>query len=174
MLDVFDDALDADEYDVVRKLGGMAMSVAKKLNDDKLIKRVGEQGQRYKALAEAYSSVRAAEETLKTSPDNAEANLVVGRYCCLMKGQWQDGLDNLAKGSDAECKALADKELARPAAPDAQVAVADGWYDLAQTQGVATRQILLAHASEWYERALPKLDGLAACPGREAYRETGR
>ena len=40
-----------------------------------------------------------AMETLKGKPDDPEANLIAGKYLCLAKGDWPNGLPMLAKSS---------------------------------------------------------------------------
>lgn len=158
---VFDDALDADRFDVAKRAGSLAMAAARKSNDAKLTQRITEKAQGFKAMQEAFSSARAARGTLKTDPDNAESNFIVGRYTCFYKDEWSEGLKQLAKGSDGVLKTLAQKEMAAQANPDDQLAVADGWYDLADQYVSPAKDNLLSHASDWYEKALPGLSGLS-------------
>jgi serine protease Do len=156
----FEEAFEGDDYDTAKQLGGIAVAAARKGRDAKLSKRIADRGRQFKALQEVYSTVRPALETLKTSPADAEANLLVGRFQCFFKEQWQDGLLLLAKGSDPALKDLARKELAGPDAPDAQLAIADGWYEQADRQPAEVKDRVALHASGWYEKALPGLSGL--------------
>ncbi len=160
-LALFDEAVDVDLYDVAKRAGGLAVAAANKSRDAKLTQRIKERGQQYRALQEAFSSVRAAQDTLKANPDDTAANLVVGRYRCLFKGDWTNGLGQLVKGSDIELKALAQKELAVQANPDELLAVADGWHDQADKWATPAKEKLLEHASQWYEKALSGLTGLS-------------
>ena len=54
--------------------------------------------------------VRVALATLKTNPTDPEANLVVGKYHCFVKDEWEKGLPMLLKGNDAALKELATAE----------------------------------------------------------------
>jgi hypothetical protein len=97
----------------------------------------------------------AAETVLKTRPNDPQANLTVGQYLCLYRGQWKAGLPRLAKGADAKLKTAATKELAS-AEP---VAVADAWYDLLPTLELHAKRMTAAHALELYAEALPTTEG---------------
>jgi hypothetical protein len=97
---------------------------------------------------------------LKESPDDPAANLAVGRYACLVKGDWDGGLPLLAKGSDATLKALAARELAHSTTADETAAVADAWWDAATKTDPLSRTALIAHAVSLYERSATGITGL--------------
>src|SRR5262249_7541223 len=64
-------------------------------------------------------------------------------------------------GSDAELKALAEKDKAGPETPAAQFELANGWYELAQGQETEiAKGRLQARALLWYQQALPGLVGV--------------
>lgn len=69
-------------------------------------------------------AVKKAEATLKESPDNPDANLVLGKYLAFSKGDWDLAIPCLAKGSDPFYQALADKERAG-AKP---LEIGDAWW----------------------------------------------
>jgi hypothetical protein len=98
---------------------------------------------------------------LKNRPDDPSANFAVGRYSCLVKGDWDGGLPMLAKGSNPAFKALAERELAHASGSDEVSAVADGWWDAAGKEpDAASRTALTAHAVALYERAVGEAVGL--------------
>jgi hypothetical protein len=66
----------------------------------------------------------------------------------------------LAKGSDATLKKLASDELASPADPVTQLALADAWWNLADSSPPAARPQIHLRASKWYGAAAPSLTGL--------------
>src|SRR5678815_1655930 len=49
----------------------------------------------------------AAESVLKTRPNDANANLTVGQYLCLYRGQWKTEIPQLTKKADARLKTAA-------------------------------------------------------------------
>ncbi len=159
-LGAMDDAIKADQYDVARKLGSLALSMSKTLKDTKMTERVLERGKQFKSLQSGYAEAKSGMETLKTSPDDAAANLIVGRFMCMVKGDWDSGLPRLAKSGDESVQSLATKEIAGPRGAEEQLELADGWHDLADSQTGLKKDNLLAHASYWYERAMPSLSGV--------------
>src|SRR5204862_7947522 len=94
-------------------------------------------------------------------PDDAAANTEMGQLLCYVKGNWELGVRFLVKGSDGPLKALAQKELAVSLEAAEQVAVADGWWDLAEKEKSPLRKSQLQlHARDFYEAALPGLSTL--------------
>ena len=80
-----------------------------------------------------HEAIQAAQERLKTDPDDPDACLAVGRWYCFQQGDWDEGLKLLAKGSDAALKSLAAEELAsKPSKAEDKVARGDAWWDLAE------------------------------------------
>ena len=92
--------------------------------------------------------------TLKTSPADPEANLVVGKYHCLQKDDWDKGLPMLAQGSDAALKQLAAAELAKPTAAEEQKKLGDGWWEFAGSKVKLAWKGSLRRAVYWYRKAV--------------------
>ena len=97
-----------------------------------------------------------ARETLQKDPNDAGANLTLGRWLCLLKNDWSNGLPHFAKGSDVALKALAEQELAGDLDEKQQTQLADGWWDFAQKEADLEREGARQHAAELYRIALPK------------------
>jgi hypothetical protein len=157
---VVDEAVAADNFDLAIKLVDLADVAARKIANPPLIKRV--QG-RAKELAEQrkdYEKIEEALETLKKQPKDAEANLTVGKYLCLTKGDWDKGLPRLALGSDGTLQALARKEAAKPTTAAARTDLADGWWDLAAGERGPAKPHLQRRAYYWYKLAIADLMGL--------------
>jgi len=110
-----------------------------------------------------HAAILAAQERLKTDPDDAAACLAVGRWLCFNEGNWDEGLKLLAKGSDATLKSLAAEELAsRPINTERRVARGDAWWDLAEKADRKTKAAMRQRAAHWYQEAMPDLaPGLA-------------
>jgi formylglycine-generating enzyme required for sulfatase activity len=105
---------------------------------------------------------QAAEERLKTRPDDPDACLAAGRWRCFCQGDWDEGLAFLARGSDAVLKSLAAKELgATPVKSQEKLDRADAWWDLAEKAAGRTKVAMRARAAHWYEESLSGLAGLA-------------
>jgi len=113
------------------------------------------------ALRDAAGQIASDLEKLKASPNDPAANLAVGRYHCLLKDNWAAGLPLLAKGSNAEFKALAMQEIPTPTDPLTIARLADGWWNLSGKQSESTAKAsITAHAAALYGAALPGLTGL--------------
>ena len=105
--------------------------------------------------------MKEAAAVLDKKPDDAAANLTVGKYYCFQKGDWEKGLPMLALGQDETLKAVAAQEIAGVTKPDDQVKVGDAWWDLAEKEQGRVQATLRGRANYWYQQALPELSGLA-------------
>ena len=103
-------------------------------------------------LVKAYEDVKAAKVTLEKTPDDPEANLVVGKYLCFVKGDWDKGVPMLALGKDEALKALAKLELEGAASSKEQAKLGDGWWNLAEKQEGTAKKQIQARAGHWYQR----------------------
>jgi hypothetical protein len=66
---------------------------------------------------------------LTAAPDDAAANLEVGRHLCFYKNDWRSGLPALARGGDAALKAAARLDLSNPSTGEQRAKVGDAWWD---------------------------------------------
>ncbi len=150
----------AEQFDLAMDYGKAAYTAARNAKDPGLVEEIVARGREVLARKAEHEQVLQAQKTLAVSPDDAEANLLAGRYACLVREDWRRGLPRLAKGSDAELREAALLDLAAPTdAPD-QIAVADRWWELAQQRAEAERNVLLRRAAHWYRAAQPGATGL--------------
>lgn len=150
-----------DDYDAAEKLASSALANARKSQDVGLANRAAAKGKEVADLKSRFDKLKKPTETLAANPDDGPANLLVGRFQCLIKGNWRVGLPLLAKASDPALQALAAKELAAPADGPGQLAVGDGWWDLSEKEPAPSKDLLKDHAVVWYEKSVSKLNGLA-------------
>ena len=105
-----------------------------------------------------YEAIQTSQEQLKTHPDDPDACLTVGRWCCFSRGDWDEGLKLLAKGSDVALKTLAAEELAsKPAQAEEKVARGDAWWGLAEKATGKAKAAMRRRAVHWYQEAMPDL-----------------
>jgi hypothetical protein len=152
-------ALRLEQFDTADRLVAAAGVAAAKTKDAALIRSVQEQSRDLNAARMASGAARNAAEVLAKNPADPAANLAVGRYRCLVLGDWGGGLPLLAKGSDAALKALAARDIAQQG-PATAVDVGDGWWDFAEKQQGTGKTECRARAGYWYQAALPTLGGL--------------
>ncbi|MEI8375788.1 MAG: LamG domain-containing protein [Planctomycetota bacterium] len=153
-------AISQDNFKVADELGKLALAEARKAVEKELIAHVQGRIAEIAELFKAYDDMKAARVTLEKTPDNPESNMVMGKYLCFVKGDWDKGLLMLALGKDETLKALAKRELAGAASSAEQTKLGNDWWDFAEKQeGMAKKQIQ-ARAGHWYQEALPGLAGL--------------
>ncbi|NQT14359.1 MAG: WD40 repeat domain-containing protein [Planctomycetes bacterium] len=150
-----DIAVAEDNFDAASQLGEMARAAAQKARSYPLLKQIAARMQKLDEVRQAHAEYQKAVARLEESPTDPEANLAAGRYLCLSRSDWERGIPMLALGSDPALKAPAVKELAGADSPDAQIAVGDAWWDLAQTKEGHQRNSYLLRAGHWYEQAQP-------------------
>jgi formylglycine-generating enzyme required for sulfatase activity len=152
---LLDVALAEDDFEAARQFGRLAQESAKKGRNYSLLKKVAARMEKLDELQQAHGEYQKAVARLEENPTDPEANLSAGRYLCLSRGDWERGIPMLALGSDPALKDPAVKELAGADSPDAQVALGDGWWDLAQTKDGRERKSYLLRAAHWYQKAQP-------------------
>jgi hypothetical protein len=146
---VMDEAIGEDNFDVAKKLGRLAGQMARLSKDKELLQDIVAKNKEVEAAAKAYGGVAEAMAVLKEKSDDPDANLTVGKYRCFAKSDWKRGLPMLALGSDQVLKAAAEKDIAGAASAAEQVKLGDAWWDMAKDR-----------ANFWYAQALPELEGL--------------
>lgn len=160
------EALKEDKLDTAAELAKLAQSEASKARDKETVLKARNLSKEILEAQKAFGEVEAALAKLKQTPDDPDANLISGRYYCLLRRDWEKGLPYLIKGSDEKLKALAEEDLKhsppiwKPAAavppPDpvpASIAmkVADAWWDMGQLARGNEREGALWRAGVWYQ-----------------------
>ncbi len=172
---VIDEAIADGRYDIAVNIAEIAYRLASGEGDAELRKRTYDRRNSVRKLALKWQGLTDARNTLKTTPDNPAANLAVGRWFCFERGDWKQGLPHLAKCSSPALKGIAAQEVnSPPATPDAQVKLADAWWNLAEKVEGKTKDSLMAHAGQWYGKALDGLpEGFAKAKVKKRLEEAG-
>lgn len=159
-LDVIDEAVAADEYELAERVLEMGTTAAKKARDGALVRHLAVQRDRIEESIEAYRGVERALAKLGQQPVDPEANRIVGDYYCLRKQDWEKGLPMVALSNSATLKPLAVRELEGISSPTEMLELAEGWFEASKTKQRPLSTAILGRATHWYERALPGLSGL--------------
>ncbi len=157
---LIDQAVDDDNFTAADRLGKLALATARKARDLALVKQIVARNKEVEKIEKAYAAAQKALVTLDEKPTDPEANFTVGRFYCLIKGDWDDGLPMLALGSDPALRELATRELQGAPKPEDQVALGDAWWDWAEEEAGTSTERGQGRAAYWYERAAPQLSGL--------------
>lgn len=112
-------------------------------------------------LADGWKDLASELETLKADATNQQAHLKLGKFYCFVRGDWDLGLEHLAKGDDAELRELASIEQSDPTEGSVQYDLANSWYaywkKIPDDQSIASLQVG-RHARHWFEKAMPSLN----------------
>ena len=133
-LAVLDEAIAKDKFTVAAQLADVALREAKKAKGKTLASLATKRAADLDKVSQAFEEVKRAAASLEKSPTDPEANLIVGKYKCFVKGEWETGIPMLARGNDANLKAPAAKESEPAASLDELAALGDKWWDLADTK----------------------------------------
>ncbi|HVW37239.1 MAG TPA: hypothetical protein VHB99_08030, partial [Pirellulales bacterium] len=107
-LSLIDDFIAANEFDKASKSAGIAQAAARTLKNPQLTKDVAEKKREAERIAKEFLKIRDDLARLDADESDPAANLAVGKFYCLTKGDWQRGLELLARGDDPAYKSLAE------------------------------------------------------------------
>lgn len=157
---LIEQAVAADEYETATRLGEVVLTAARALKAAALARRVSARLKEIETFAAAYAGLSESRAKLQQAPSDPDANLALGRYYCLTKGDWAKGLPMLKLGSDPALQRLAQADLEAADAAVGQLAAAEGWWELAEEQEGPVGEEVRLRAGYWYTRAGPNLAGL--------------
>ena len=159
---LMEEAVERDEYQAADDMGQVAIAAARRLADKEEVAAITRRQRDISRMEAAYRRVRQAIAEHDPASSNPTMSEMVGRYFCLMKGDWERGLPYLARGDDLVLKRLAQRELDEPADSANQLALADAWWDAIDDATSLEETQIRRRALWWYEAALPELpQGLA-------------
>ncbi len=169
-------AIDAQRYEAARELARIALECARASEDSAVMHDASRMTEETVRLADAYAATADARQILAEKPTDADSNLALGRFYCFVRSDWDRGLPMLAQGSDGKLQRIAAAELASPVEAEAQSALADEWWGMAENVEPASRLVMRSRAAHWYRQAAPRLAGLSKKKAEvrieEAKRET--
>jgi hypothetical protein len=151
------EAIALDRYDHAKSLVALALGCAREGREADQIKLLVAKTKEIEELAAEFDKMKDAKALLDSKPTDPAANLAVGKFLCLVKGDWKRGVTMLALGDNDELKAAALLEL--EAQPDS-LKLGDAWWKIAEGLEGSAKSRAQTHAGEWYRKALPGLSGL--------------
>jgi len=106
------------------------------------------------------AKVASAMKALIDKPDDAAANLIVGKYK-IQAGDIEHAAVFISKSKNAALIELMKQEQAASADGTAQAALGDAWWELGEKTAEKEEKLQFdVRAKYWYSRALPSLSGL--------------
>jgi hypothetical protein len=155
-----EEAAAADDFKIAPQAAKDAQSIAKQAGDLVVAEQAVALQKEIQALKSAVDRFTKAQQTLAASPQDPAANADAGKFLCLLKDRWEEGLPLLARGSDEALKKLAEQEASAPGTPESQVSLGDAWWSAGQKERVeAMKARCYGRALFWYDSALAGLRG---------------
>ena len=127
-----EDALAADDVKAALQATRDASAIAKQAGDAATVEEAATLGKEITALQPEIERFLKAKRTLSTQPDEPGACSDAGRYLCLVKERWEEGLPLLAKGADEAQRKLAQQEATAPPDAAGRRLLAGAWWAAAQ------------------------------------------
>ncbi|MEO8496856.1 MAG: hypothetical protein ABI614_17435, partial [Planctomycetota bacterium] len=155
--DVFNDLVVAEQYEAAERLSQLAASVASKAKADENVDKFSMRRNWASAAKELHKAAATGLATLEDNPEDPRANADVGKFLCLIKGDWQNGLVILANGNDRSLKRLAQLEIGDVSESTQKLELAELWWREAASSAPALQATLQTRAKHWYQQALPGL-----------------
>ena len=172
-LAVAEEAAGEEDYETALKAVAGAQALARKAKEAALLGTADDLARDLQERKAKHEPIRRAFDTLERKPDDPEANLLAGRHLALAKGDWERALPMLEKGSDPALRQLATWDLAGPARPAEQIAVADGWWQAGETEPEREKAEYRRRAAHWYAKVLPSASEAGRARAAARLKEAG-
>jgi hypothetical protein len=151
----------ADEYDEAVQFAALAATAARKGKlGPAIIEEADGRFAQAKKDRDSFAAIRPYVDVLRDNPQDTNAHSMVGKYRCFVQGRWDHGLTLLARGSRVELRTVAALDLKTPRTGTPETAIADAWWEYAQTAPDDEKWGVQVRARYWYARCLPGLTGL--------------
>ena len=157
---LIDEMKSTEHFSQAVELATLAGLAAGKAKDKAAQADAGALKKESEELAKEFAVADAARKTLESNADDAAAKLIWGRWLCLQKAKWDEGLPLLAGGDNAQLKSLAERDLKIPADKAAMVELADGWVTYAKSEKDHREAQFADRAMFWLQKAVEQSSGL--------------
>jgi hypothetical protein len=175
LLRAVDAAIGAAEFEHAQHLLGGADLIARKANNAALSTAVAAQAKNLPALRKEFDKLADARKTLETTPTDGAANLIVGRFLCFVKRDWEAGLPRLALSSDIELQGAAEKDSKASAGGwREQLEAADAWHKIGADANPLLKSGIQARALRWYRESLAEATGLSKARAETRIKELAK
>jgi hypothetical protein len=161
LVDLVDIAI--DEGDFVRAATFMTgvEGIARKTKVAELLAAAQLRSKSLPGLRIAYADLAKLRKTLESNPTDAEANRLVGRFDCLVRERWDEGLAHLLLGDDPKLRDAVAKDVqAATGTAKNQADAAEAWQKASLGLDSLQKANLDRRALYWLDKAIPNLSGL--------------
>jgi len=159
-LSLVEEALAVDDFDAAERAAAAGSVVAKKGKSVSVLSRLDTRAKEAGDRRVRAAKVNRALEAIGKNPEDGDARFVVGHYLAVVKGDWDEGLNHLARCSDLPFKTAAQKDLSQPSESAEQVAAGDAWWELGEKVAGAAQGRLRSRAGLWYLKSRDQVAGI--------------
>ncbi|MFN3192873.1 MAG: hypothetical protein ACE361_20355 [Aureliella sp.] len=155
--------VEQDDYKAAEQNLEYGTSVVRNMNNRETNYRWKVLKQRVEEGRKRFPRVAKAIQTLDSNPSDPAANLAVGWYLCLVKNNWVEGAELLAKSNDDSLRALAILEIQQDNNQARLMSLGDGWWNYGEKNkdDALVFEAAMKRARKWYLAASASLpDGL--------------
>ncbi|MEM8735732.1 MAG: hypothetical protein AAGG44_15975, partial [Planctomycetota bacterium] len=156
-------SVEQDNYKAAEQNLEYGASVVRNMNNRETNYRWKVLKQRVEEGKKRFPRVAKAIQTLESNPSDPAANLAVGWYLCLVKDNWIEGAELLAKSNDDSLRALAILEIQQDTMTSRLTSLGDGWWTYGEKNkdDALVFESAMKRARKWYLAASAGLpDGL--------------
>jgi hypothetical protein len=150
-------AMQADDYETVDRSYDLLVAFTRIKGDKLEVQKVAQLRAALDAARQAFEQVPPALKVLEANHHDAQACETVGRYVCLVKNRWEQGLPLLARGADIKLRVLAEIDLELARSPQETLDLADQYWDLAASHKQPFQRGLHFRACQLYQAAISQL-----------------
>jgi hypothetical protein len=150
-----------EQYEIAVRLSNDGFKAAKKLGAENQVGLFDDYRRQLVEMVEWNELGPKSLKKLESDPDSAKDHLAVARWLCFVKGDWEAGVEHLAKSGSSKLARLAQKDLELDVQQQEDVlSLADDWYDIGKNNKGTARRALLSRAHHWYAVAKDLSSGL--------------
>ena len=155
------EAVCKEDFAALVRLGLIAQAEARKSGNEGLVKRAVGWMTTAKDAETLHAEFDNAQSRLTEKPTDPYASMVVGKYLCVVKGDWNGGLPKLVQGSDKALGGVASMDLqCRDDDLKSVLLVAGRWWEIGMSEkglsGIGGER----RAAILYQNILPRVSGL--------------
>lgn len=143
-----------NNYEAMSELIQIGTHFAASQNDKKVIAELEQMKERIKASHKDFDAIQARFLSLEVPSLDETGNLMVGKFWCVHRNQWEKGFPFLLRSNDDRFEYLAETELTAPIDPRVQFKIAEGWWEIGiSSPPGAERNKFLGRAAQWFKLA---------------------
>ncbi|MEW4453268.1 DUF1559 domain-containing protein [Bremerella sp. JC817] len=123
-------------------------------NDQRTMTELDNLKSRNNAAKKDYDAIQARFLSLEVPSLDEQGNLMVGKFWCIHRDNWEKGFEFLLRSNDDRLQYLAETEMTTPADPRIQFKIAEGWWEIGIASPPGTeRNRFLGRAAQWYKKS---------------------